>query len=375
MLNVLLTGSSDDILLAALRQRHLRAAQCDIAALDGSIAKAPDAIVVDIRSSGRLPHELASVRRSFPNAGLVIVARSADSSLLLDAMRMGVNEWVTEPIVHDELVTAIRRVAAVSAAPAGKMFAILGAKGGVGSTTVAVNLATSMTMVSKEAALLIDLHMAYGDAAVFLGVDPRFSVVDALENVDRLDETYLRGLITTAPSGVDLLASSQTIRHGAFEASRIRRLLDVVSTMYKFVVLDCPKTEPAVLEAIDGVSQIVVVANQELPSLRSTTRIVTTLKQRCGADRVKVALTRFDPQAEITKADIEKILGGPIAYQFPNDYRTSAGAITKGEPLIVANHSRLAASIGEFARQLGGFPKPQGELVKSGLFGRLGGRR
>ena len=375
MLNVLLIGSTDQVLLAALRERHLRAAPCDIAALDGSVAKAPDAIVVDIRSTRRLPHELASVRRRFPNAGLVIVAGSADPSLLLEAMRLGVNEWVAEPVVLDELVTAIRRVAAVTAGPAGKSFAILGAKGGVGSTTVAVNLATSMTLASKEAALLIDLHMAYGDAAVFFGVDPRFSVADALENVDRLDETYLRGLISSTPSGVDLLASSQNIRHGVFEASRIRRLLDVASTMYRFVVLDCPKTEPAVLEAIDGVSQIVVVANQELPSLRSVTRIVTSLKQRCGADRVKVALTRFDPEAEITKSDIEKILGGTVAYQFPNDYRTSSGAITRGEPLIVANHSRLAASIGDFARHLGGFPKPQAELTKSGLFGRLGGRR
>lgn len=374
MLNVLLT-STDEVLLAGLRERHVRAALCDMATLDGAIAKAPDAIVVDIRSTRRLPPELASVRRRFPDAGLVIVAGSSDPSLLLEAMRMGVNEWVAEPIVLDELVTAIRRVAAVSTGPAGKTYAIIGAKGGVGSTTVAVNLATSMTMVSKQSALLIDLHMAYGDAAVFFGVDPRFSVADALENVERLDETYLRGLITQTSSGVDLLASSQSISHGAFEAGRIRRLLDIASSMYRFVVLDCPKTEPAVLEAIDGVSQIVVVANQELPSLRSVTRIVTTLKQRCGAERVKVALTRFDPQGEITKSDIEKILGGTVAYQFPNDYRTSAGAITRGEPLIVANHSRLAASIGDFARQLGGFPKPQAEPAKSGLFGRLGGRR
>src|SRR4030095_9903386 len=137
--------------------------------------------------------------------------------------------------------------------------------------------------------------------------------------------------------------------------ARIRRLLDLAMSMYPFVVLDCARTEPAVLEALDVATQIVVVANQELPTLRSATRIVSHLRQRCGTDRVKVAMTRFDPKADIGRADIERVLGGVVNYHFPNDYQTSVGAIARGEPLIVSNHSRLASSIGDFARQLGGF--------------------
>ena len=359
-----------------MRERQVHAMPIDIADVENATGTGPDAIVIDIRQLPRLPREIAAIHRRFPNAGIVILARTLDSADLLAAMRMGANEWISEPLVHDELVAAIRRVAREpDARVIGKMFAIVGAKGGVGSTTVAVNLATSMTLVAKEPALLIDMHHAYGDAAVFLGVDPRFSVVDALENIDRLDETYLRSLISPTPSGADLLGSSHRLAGAVFEVRRLRKLLDVATRMYRYVVLDCPRAESSVLEAIDAASQIVVVANQELTTLRTATRIVSNFRQRCGADRVKVAMTRFDPKGDLDQADIEKVLGGAVHYRFPNDYQTSVGAITRGEPLIVSNHSRLASSMVDFARQLGGFQAAQKDAQKSGLFGRFGGRR
>ena len=375
MINVLVIGSRDQTVLTELRSRQLHATPIDLADVGHVAGKGPDAVVIDIRALPRLPREIASLRRQFPNAGLVILARALDSAELLEAMRMGVNEWVAEPLDHDEVVAAITRVARPSVqAATGKTFAIIGAKGGVGSTTVAVNVATSMSLVGKEPTLLIDLHPAYGDAAVFLGVDPRFSVVDALENIDRLDATYLRGIIASTPSGVDLLASSHRIGLDAFDVARLRRLLDVAASVYRFIVLDCPRTVPSVLEALDVASEVVVVTNQELPALRSATRILTSLRQRCGTDRVKVAITRFDPKADIGRSAIEKALGGAVNYQFPNDYRTSVGAISRGEPLIVSNHSQLASSISDFARQLGGFQSVKKDKA-TGLFGRLGGRR
>ena len=174
-MNVLVTGSRDPHVLSALRERQFRPVPVDLADVPRLTGQEPDAVVIDIRSLDGLPRELAGMRRQFPTAGLVILARTADSAALLEAMRMGINEWIAEPLLDDELAAAIRRVARPSApVSAGKTFALVGAKGGVGGTTVAVNLATSMTLVSKAATLLIDLHPAYGDAAVFLGVEPRF---------------------------------------------------------------------------------------------------------------------------------------------------------------------------------------------------------
>lgn len=378
-MNVSLLGSRDADLLSGLRQRQFRASAVSLEELEASFptgSKGPDAFVVDVRELIRLPREIGLLRRQFPATGLVIVARSLESADLLEAMRMGVNEWVAEPLQLDELAAAIRRIArpAVST-QRGRALAVLGAKGGIGTTTVAVNLATTLHRVGKSPTLLIDMHLAHGDAAVFLGVEPRFSVVDALENMNRMDESFFKGLVTPTKAGIDLLSSGIGVGPGSIDVARVRTLIEFAAMTYRFVVLDCPRNDTTMLEAIDAASQIVVVANQELTTLRSASRIVSGLRQRCGPERVRLALSRFDPQSEIARSDVERVLGGPVKYLFPSDYRTSLAAITRGEPLIMQNHTQLASSIDEFARDLGGLPAKQKDAATSGLFGRFSGRR
>jgi pilus assembly protein CpaE len=118
-----------------------------------------------------------------------------------------------------------------------------------------------------------------------------------------------------------------------------------------------------------------VVANQELATLRSASRIAADLRTRCGAERVKVAISRFDPQSDISIADVERVMGGPVKYVFPSDYRAAVAALNRGEPLFVQNHSALAATFEEVARELGGLPVKAREAGRSGLFAMLGGRR
>jgi Flp pilus assembly CpaE family ATPase len=129
------------------------------------------------------------------------------------------------------------------------------------------------------------------------------------------------------------------------------------------------------IEAIDAASTVVVVANQELATLRSASRIANDLRMRCGADRVKLALSRFDPLSDIRQADVERVLGGPVKYVFPSDYRTAVAALNRGEPLMLGHHGRLCESFEEFARDVAGLPARSKETAKAGLFGLLGGRR
>src|SRR5206468_7486785 len=114
------------------------------------------------------------------------------------AMRAGVNEVVIEPITQEDLENAISRVFGQrQSVTLGRVFAVVGAKGGVGATTVAVNVATVLGATSKPSrTLLIDLHQSGGDAAVFLGAEPRFSIQDALENTSRLDAVFLKSIVT-----------------------------------------------------------------------------------------------------------------------------------------------------------------------------------
>jgi pilus assembly protein CpaE len=296
---------------------------------------------------------------------------------MLEAMRAGVSECVAEPLSAKALDEAVRRVLTnVLPQAAGQVFAFIGAKGGVGASTIAVNTAATLGRESQNQVLLIDMHTGHGDAALFLGVEPRFSVLDALENIHRLDQTYMKGLVTTTKSGLDLLASASRPQIAPVDALRVRALIEFLTTTYPWVILDCPRTDAALMEALDTTSSVLVVANQELATLRSASRLAATLRQRAGTHRVRLAINRYDSEAEIGRKDVERVMGGPVAYTFPSDYRASLAALNKGEPLIMQNHTRLAAALEDVARDLAGLsPTTRDASRGGGFFARLGGRR
>jgi pilus assembly protein CpaE len=302
----------------------------------------------------------------------VIVTTSLEPALLLEAMRAGVNELVCDPVTQADLEKAIHRVVRQRTVSAGRIFAIVGAKGGVGATTVAVNTASVLGAAAKpDRALLIDLHQAGGDAAVFLGVEPRFSILDALENTHRLDLVFLKSLVTHVAPHVDLLASSERTVWGSPDASTIRTVIDAVTSAYRFTVLDVPRSDRAALDALDRVATIVIVANQELATIKSTGRLAETLRQRYGRDKVTVVLSRSDRRADIGHADVERVLGVPVAHTFPSDYRTALQALNKGRPVALDNHNELSSSFRRFALQLAGIHSDREQVGRPGLLGRI----
>ena len=339
-------------------------------------APQPDVVVVDQRRRTDLDPALAALRRAHPETGVVVVASRLDPPLMLEAMRAGVNEWVTDPVSVADLDAAIARVAPTRAAQSGgQVVAFVGAKGGVGTTTLAVNLSTGIARHGSPT-LLIDLHPAFGDAAVFLGAEPRFSVIDALENAQRLDEAFLGGLVAHTQAGPDLLASPAHGQAGAVQSAQIRTLLTVAATHYPYVVLDCPRWDTAVLDALESVTTIVMVVDQELATLRSASRMATTLRHRYGRDRVKTVVARYDAAAEIGRADIERVMGDTIDHVLPSDYRLAVEALNTGEPLVLAKSpNKLSTSIDKLVHDLTGVQNaPVSAGSSSRFFGRLTGR-
>jgi pilus assembly protein CpaE len=379
-LSVTLLGSLDRDLYSTLRDRGYLVADssaADVTALHPPGSKGPDAFIVDARGRAGLPRDLPSLRRQFPAAGFVVLADTLDPTGMLEAMRLGITEWLPMPLAMADVDGAVRRVtrSASTLAVAGQCFAIIGSKGGVGCTTIAVNLAMALRKATGEPTLLLDLHLAQGDAGIFLGVESRFTVLDALDNIQRLDDAYLKGLVTPSPSGLDLLAAANGAGAGTIDVMRVRALIEFVKTSYPWVVIDATRAEPAVTGALDAATTVVVVANQELPTLRSASHLATLLRQSCGASRIKLALSRFDPESEIGRQDVERVLGGVAGFTFPSDYRTAVTALNKGEPLVIGNQGTLATSFDLAARALAGLPAPTRNIVKPGFFARLGGRR
>jgi pilus assembly protein CpaE len=376
-LNITLVGTVDRQLEELLRGQTTRIRSVPVAellALAQPTAKQPDVVLLDVRESNALPPTLATLKRQHPTTGVVIVAARMDPSLMLEAMRAGVNEWLAEPLSPVELNAAIERVS--SARPAtihGQTFAFIGAKGGVGTTTIAVNVATALAQaVEEERTLLMDFHLAYGDAAVFLGAEPRFSVADAMENTHRLDESFFESLVVhSKPTGVNLLASAERAV-SSVDLRRISTLLQFAATHYRYTFLDVPRSEAAVLDSLEGVTGILIVANQELATVRNAGRIAGALRQRYGKERVKIVISRFDKQAEIGAEDVERVVGSPVKYTVPSDYRTALNALNKGRPVALDKDNKLTPAFQAMAFDLAGIRVEKiVEPQRGGLFGLL----
>lgn len=364
-------------LLQGCCMRATRAHAAELAALMHPDAPQPDVILIDTRGARAIPPSLAAIRRHHPAVGVLVVASESDPSVLLEAMRAGANEFLQEPITASALEQAVLRLVAhrAAAAAVGEVFAFVGAKGGVGTTTAAVNVATALAKVAPSQTLLVDMHLAHGDAAVLFGAEPRFSILDALENTHRFDDAFFRGLVTATKAGPDLLASSDRALLPSGDALRFRAVVEFAAQTYRYVVLDVPRSDGAALDALGSASQIIVVANQELAAARSASRLAAALRQRYGRDRVLVIVSRVDKQADITQADIEKVVGSKIEHTLPSDYRLALEALNRGRPLALDNHTALAAGFRGLARALAKVgPEPQRSPSGSGFFGRLTGR-
>ena len=381
MSTVIKLASADPQLTQLLRETGVPCAavpQEAISSLAQPGAPQPDVLVVDLRNQEQFPHALALLKRQHPTTGVLLVFSKLDPALMLDAMRAGVNECVVEPLSLRDLEAAIKRLVGNLAPRArGEVFAFVGAKGGVGATTIAVNIATALAKTNPGAALLIDLNVACGDAAVFLGSEPRFSVLDALDNVKRLDAAYFRGLVVHSKSGPDLLGASGRPVTGGFEAEQLRTLLDFAAQMNRYTVLDVPRSDTTVLDSLEATTKIVIVANQELATVRSASRMAATLRHRYGEERLRLVLTRTDRRAEIGHEDVERTVGLDVCHTFPSDYRLALQAMNKGRPIVFDNHNELSSAFIAFARELA-----RDRDVESGqktptrsVFGRLTPRR
>jgi pilus assembly protein CpaE len=356
---IAIIGSTDRKLEEIVRASGLRptvASAVDLLALTHPAAVQPDVLIMDIRGHGQVPAALGVIKRQHPATSVILVVGQLTPEVMLEAMRAGVTECVAEPLTAEGVGGAIARIIAQrSMAVGGQIFAFVGAKGGVGTTTLAVNVATVLAQ-SGQSTLFIDMHPAYGDAAVQFGAEPRFSLTDALDNTHRLDLAFFNGLTAQTTSGVTLLASPDNAPNAPIDPHRIRLLLDFAVRNYRHTVLDLPRSNPAMLDALEGARSICVVTNQELASVRGACRVGEALSRRYTRDKVTVLVSRFDKSADITVEDIEEVMHAPVAFTFPSDYRVAVQALNAGRPFVLGETGKLALAVSSFARQLSGDP-------------------
>jgi pilus assembly protein CpaE len=339
----------------------------------GKTTEAPTVLVLDVRPHHQLAPWVTDVQKKQPGLAIVVIVSTLDARFILDAMRAGIKECLPEPLTPQALDEAVRRlVVGEQRERAGQVVAFVGAKGGVGTTTLAVNTAVALAKTAGSPPLLIDLHVARGDAALLMGAEPRFSVLDAFENLHKVDESFLAGLVEKTKSGAHVLASSARPVNVATSPTSTRTLLELAARRYRVTVLDVPRTDPAMLEALDPATVIAVVTSQELSAVRGAAATIATLRQRYGSQRLRVVINRYDKNGPVSAKDIAKVVGEPVACMIPSDYRIAAEAINVGQPIVLED-GRLAKALRTAAADLVNASKD--ETQPAGMLGRLAWRR
>jgi pilus assembly protein CpaE len=374
--------------------RLVRACGVPVGMVEGRSAEGigPDLVVVDIRSDAS--SGMAAIERLRAGSGtlaIFAIAAAAEPDLILQAMRAGANEFfpwnaaegsqaahATEESFHGAVrrTAARREAASAGAKPPCVTHAFLGAKGGAGTTTVAVNCGVELARLTKRPTVVVDLKNCLGEVALFLGVRPRFTVLDAIENLHRLDKNFLTELVAKHKSGLDILAGSEQFdRPNAQDAGAVEELLRVLAKTYDYVIIDAGNVINAITAAaLYAADTIFLVTNPDVPSIRNAQRLVDRVRQLgAGSERVKVLLNRASDQHLITPKQIETALGYGIHHTFPSDYRTVSTALNSGVPLSLSNHSEIAAQFDSFTRQLVGMsvqatPEPERKRVFLGMF-------
>ncbi|HVG55885.1 MAG TPA: AAA family ATPase [Vicinamibacterales bacterium] len=327
---------------------------------EGPGSRKADLFIIDARQDPSAAIARAeSLRASSATSAVFVVAREPNPDLILQSMRAGANEFFTYPPPEDTFYEALRRTAARrNAAGQGHSattIVFFGAKGGAGTTTMAVNCAVELARLSGQRTIIVDLKPGLGEVGLFLGVRSRYTLVDALDNMHRFDAEFLRELVAKHKSGLEILAGSDNFdRPGSGDGAALEDIVRHLQNEYEYVVVDAgAQINAGVSASLFAADMIGLVANPDVPSIRNAQRLLDRVRQMgASVDRVRLLLNRAAEPFPIPPAQIEAAVGHPIDHMFPSDYKTVSAALNSGVPLALTGSTPLAAQFDSFTRRL-----------------------
>lgn len=352
----------------------------------------PDVAIVALDADHtRALHLIGQLQGQFPGVPILAVSGRGDGQSILQALRSGAKEFLTQPVRLEEMLTALQRLqsqrvvigmSGLEMPTSGKVettiIAVLGTRGGVGCTSIAVNLGCTLSQDSKNNVALIDLDLALGDADVALDLMPDYTLSDVAMNIERLDMTMLRRSLCKHACGLSLLPHPMQMEDVALiHEEHLQRVIGLLRASYTHLILDLSKRfSPTDLMGMKMADTILLVCQLELSSLRNTVRVLMTLgAEQELTDKVKVVMNRVGSDYQetgITMKKAEETIGKPIFWQIPNDSKSMLGSRNAGVPLFQhAPKSKTQQSIAGLAQALAAKPtevEPAAKEKKKGFF-------
>lgn len=356
----------------------------------------PDVLLMDINMpvmDGIAATQKISLK--YPKAAIIIMSVQGEQEYLKKAMVAGAREYMVKPFSTDELVDTIRNVYDFEqkrrvqlAEPSTfremqrdpQIIAVFSTKGGVGKTTIAINLAVSLAEETRKKVVVVDLDLQFGDVAIMLNVIPKRTITELIQDINQIDSELLEGYLVTHPTGVKVLPCPTRPEYAELiTGTHVEKILGILKHNYDYIVVDTPPFfHETTLAALDLCHQILLVVSLDLPTIKNVKLGLEVLDSLHLKGKVRMVLNRSSNDIGINPEDMEESLGLKVEAHIPSDGRTIINSVNKGNPFVVTNpNTKVSASIRELANLLMlGEVQPRVSSKaegKKGIFGRLFG--
>lgn len=319
-------------------------------------------LIVDLSQEKNQKLDLITkVQNSFPAVKILALSDNPSVNLIIDIMRAGAKEFLPVPIIKNEFIETINKLIAENSCAKEKnnckIITVYSNKGGIGKTSLATNLALELAKITKENVALIDLNFQTGDITTFLDLKPSFNISYMLENLDKINETFLLSTLERYKrTSLYVLADPPYFKQAdTIKPNLIGKLFNILKETFSYIIVDAEASfDGKNIAALDSSDLILLVTVANLPALRNTQRCLE-LFDKLGYDKNKtqIVVNRYMENDEIKSQDVEKVLSKNIYWKIPNNYFAIMSAINKGIPVSDINSStNVAQSYRELAKYI-----------------------
>jgi pilus assembly protein CpaE len=318
----------------------------------------PDVLMVDIPADNPAlaMRAIELLHQELPESAVFAIGNLSQPQVIVNAMRAGAREFIERPTTTTDLLEAFVRLTTAQRrvqkeGNRGKVFTVVNAKGGSGSTTVAVNLALALQSAHGNTAL-VDLA-PLGHASLHLNLKPVFNLTDATRNLHRMDSSLLESFMTRHAGGLQLLAGSSVPAAIEPSTTEFVRLFDMLATHYRYVVVDNSSRLDAVSRLVANLSEcVLLVACTDVASLWSAARVQQYLGETGGRERLRLVLNRFRKVPGFSESEAENAAGVKLLWKVPNQYFAISSSIDRGAPVMEQSHTDIARCFSGLANEL-----------------------
>ena len=306
-----------------------------------------------------------NITQKFPEIVLFVTSKQTESNQIIRAMRAGAREFLVQPVSKDELTLAIRGAVQIKESNAGpidsesRILTFFGAKGGVGTTTVATNVATTLAKHTEKDTVLVDLNLQFGNAALFLNVKQKYSIMDVWKNLGYIDVNVFKAMLHKSSTGVYCLSGPPRVEEAeTIKAEHIEELLAMLKKNFSYIIIDVgPALDEVALKALDESDFILIVSALDVPTVYNTKRCLDVCR-RIGYDREKVRLiiNRYAGLDDLDSASMEKLFDYPVFWRLPNqDFKSIVASMNEGIPISeMKPHAKLSQNLLKMIRSFNG---------------------